>query len=122
MARWNARIFVLSLPVALLCGAPLWADGAGKKPVKDMPSFGVLRTPAADAVCAQAHAWLRSAGKTDAATQKAFDALWTADRPLLDKVVGTFTLGEPAAAQLLREARDPDAPAPTAVPDLTKDK
>jgi tetratricopeptide (TPR) repeat protein len=103
-------------------GGSLRADGADKKTVKEMPSFGVLRTPVADAVRAQAQAWLQSAGKSDAATLKAFDALWATDRPLLDKVAGTFALGDSAAAQLLKEARDSDTPAPTSVPNLIKDQ
>jgi hypothetical protein len=93
-----------------------------KKPLKELPSFSLLRAPAPDAARSQALAWLKGTGKTDVATQEAFDALWTTDRPLLDKVVGTFTLGEPAAAQLLQEARDPDSPAPTSVPGLVKDQ
>jgi len=93
-----------------------------KQPVKELPSFSQLKAPAADAVRAQALAWLQSAGKSNAATQKAFASLWATDRPLLDKVAGTFALGDPAAAQLLREARDEDTPAPTTVPNLIKDQ
>jgi tetratricopeptide (TPR) repeat protein len=113
---------VLSLALALLCGGSLLADDAGKKPVKELPSFGVLRAPAEDAVRAQAQEWLKGAGKSDASIQKSFDELWAGDRPLLDKVSGTLTLGDAAAAQLLREARDPDTPAPTSVPNLIKDQ
>jgi hypothetical protein len=93
-----------------------------KKPLKELPSFSQFRAPTAEAARAQALAWLQKAGKTDAATQKAFDALWATDRPLLDKVARTFTLGNPAAAQLLRDARDEDTPAPTSVPNLIKDQ
>jgi hypothetical protein len=93
-----------------------------KKPLKDLPSFSLLRAPAPDAARSQALAWLKGAGKTDAATQKTFDELWATDRPLLDKVAGTLALGDPAAAQLLKEARDPDTPAPTSVPNLIKDQ
>jgi tetratricopeptide (TPR) repeat protein len=93
-----------------------------KKPLKDLPSFSLLRAPAPDAARSQALAWLKGVGKTDAATQKSFDELWAGERPLLDKVSGTLTLGDAAAAQLLREARDPDTPAPTSVPNLIKDQ
>jgi tetratricopeptide (TPR) repeat protein len=93
-----------------------------KKPLKDLPSFSLLRAPAPDAARGQALAWLKGVGKTDEATQKAFDELWKSDRPLLDKVSGTLTLGDAAAAQLLKEARDPETPAPTVVPNLIKDQ
>jgi tetratricopeptide (TPR) repeat protein len=122
MSRLTVRGSVLSVSLILVWGGSLLADGADKKVVKETPSFGVMRAPAADAVRAQAQAWLQKTGKTDAATQKAFDALWATERSLLDKLVDTFALGEPAAAQLLKEARDPDTPAPTSVPNLVKDQ
>jgi len=93
-----------------------------KKPLKDLPSFSVLRAPAPETARGQALAWLKGVGKADAATQKAFEELWASDRPLLDKVSGTLALGDPAAAQLLKEARDPDTAAPTSVPNLIKDQ
>ena len=67
-------------------------------------------------------AWLKGVGKNDAATTQAFDKTWSGDRPLLDKVAATLALGNPAAAQLLKEARDPDLAAPTSVPNLIKDQ
>ena len=88
--------------VALL----LWGAGMTladeKKPLKELPSFSLLRAPAPDAARSQALAWLKGVGKADTATLKAFDALWATDRPLLDKVTRTFALGDPAAAQLLK--------------------
>jgi tetratricopeptide (TPR) repeat protein len=118
LTRWFSAAAVASL----LVGAGLVQAGSEKKSVKDLPSFSVLRAPAPEAARSQALDWLKGAGKTDAATMKTFEALWAGDRPLLDKVVATFALGEPAAAQLLKEARDADAPAPTAVPNLVKDQ
>src|SRR5262249_49590329 len=122
MLLWKARVSVFSLSLVLLCGGRLLADDAGKKAVKELPSFGALRTPADDAARAQSQEWLKTANKSNAATQKAFDELWASDRPLLDKVSGTLALGDPAAAQLLQEARDPETPAPTSVPNLIKDQ
>ncbi len=122
MARWTVRISLCSLSLVLLGGTPLLADDTARKPLKEMPSFGVLRTPAVDGVRSQAQGWLKDAGKTDATTQKVFDVLWTSDRPLLDKVVGTFALGDPAVAQLMKDARDPETAAPTSVPNLIKDQ
>jgi hypothetical protein len=112
---------VLALPLLLGGGGRVQA-GSEKKPLKDLPSFGLLQAPTSEVARGQALAWLKGVGKTDAATQKAFDELWASDRPLLDKVSGTLALGDPAAAQLLQEARDPETPAPTSVPNLIKDQ
>jgi hypothetical protein len=70
---------------------------------------------------ADAQAWLKAAGKTDADTQKAFDALWASDRPILDKVADTFALGNADAKALLSDARNTEGAAPTEVPALLKD-
>jgi hypothetical protein len=118
LTRW----FSVAALALLLVGGSLVQAEPEKKPLKDLPSFSLLRAPAQDAARAQALEWLKSAGKTDAATQKAFDALWATDKPLLDKVSGTFVLGDPGAAKLLAEARDFDTPAPTSVPNLVKDR
>jgi hypothetical protein len=81
-------------------------------------TFGSLKTPTVEAARAQAQAWLKASGKTDDA---AFNAIWEADRPVLDRVTDTLILGDPAAAKLLAEARDPAAPAPKEVPALLRD-
>ena len=113
--------------LALSCAVPLAGAGpalakAQKTPAKEPTSFGTLQAPSLQAARAQALAWLQDAGKADPATLKQFNGLWEeADRPLLDKVAATLALGDPQAAQLLAEARDPDAPAPTKVPGLLKD-
>jgi hypothetical protein len=96
--------------------APAAETAPTKKPAY---TFGTLRAPAADAVQAQAKEWLQAAGKADEA---AFSAIWQqGDRPLLDRVTDTLALGDPAAAKLLAEARDPAAAAPKEVPALLKD-
>jgi len=112
---------VLALCGALLCGARATADEAKKVP-KEVASFGTLRATAPDAARSQAEEWLKGVGKTDDATQKAFAAVWASERTLLDKVAETLCLGNADAKQLLDEARDPKAPAPTDVPALVKDK
>jgi hypothetical protein len=81
-------------------------------------TFGSLKTPTADAARAQAQDWLKSVGKTGDA---GFNAIWDGDKPLLDRVTETLILGDPAAAKLLAEARDPSAPAPKEVPALLRD-
>jgi hypothetical protein len=105
----------------LLVGAgPAAADG--DKKAKEAVTFGTLRATDSDAARAQAEAWLKEVGKTDAATQKAFADIWAGDRTVLDKVADTLSLGSPEAKQLLAEVRDPASPAPTEVPALVKDK
>jgi tetratricopeptide (TPR) repeat protein len=121
MTLWNRRAPALALAAAVLAGGPLLAAEGGKRPTKETPSFGTLRGATADEARAQALAWLKSAGKSDTASLQQFDAVWAGDRPVLEKVAATLALGSPDAAKLLAEARDPDAAAPTAVPNLVKD-
>jgi hypothetical protein len=94
---------------------------AEKRPLKELPSFGLLQGMTAEQARGRARDWLLSVGRADNATLKKFDQEWAKDRPLLDKVAATLCLGEPAAAALLDAAHDPDAPAPTGLPDLLKD-
>jgi hypothetical protein len=91
-----------------------------KKAKEAFTSFGVLETLSADAARAQAQEWLAEVGKADAC-QKEFDAVWASDHTVLDKVAETLALGDPAARKLLEDARNPETPAPTAVPALLKD-
>jgi hypothetical protein len=88
---------------------------------KDTYTFGTLSSPSEVAVRVQAANWLKEAGKYDSARQ-AFDAVWAdKDATLLDRVSATIALGDPAAAKLLAEARDPRTPAPTALPAVLSD-
>jgi predicted secreted Zn-dependent protease len=112
---------VLTLCGALLCAGQATADEAKKVP-KEIASFGTLRATAPEMARSQAEEWLKGVGKTDAATQTAFAALWDSDRTLLDKVADTLSLGSPDARKLLDEVRDPKSAAPTEVPALVKDK
>jgi len=108
----------------LLFGAGEYFKAAGAEPkpaTKELISFGTLRQPSLEVAKADAQAWLKAAGKTDADSQKAFDAVWSSDRPLLDKVADTFALGNADAKALLNDARNGDAAAPTEVPALLKD-
>jgi hypothetical protein len=117
LTRWfTALTLVVCSGSAML----LAADGDRRAP-REIASFGTLRSAAPDAVRAQAEAWLRAAGKVDDASLKAFNDAWQGDRPVLDKVADTLTLGDAAAAKLLAEARNPETPAPTALPDALKD-
>jgi hypothetical protein len=109
------RLLLTSL-VAALMAAP--ALGADRKP----GAFGALEPASVEAAKAQAAAWLKAAGKTDAAAQTQFDAIWKNEgATVLDRVVATFELGDPAVATLLAEARDQNGPAPTKTPELIRD-
>ena len=92
-----------------------------KKPLREEASFGSIKNPDAAEVRKQADAWLKSVGKTDAATLAKVNTVWASDRPILDKVSATLTLADADAAKLLAEARDADAPAPTTTPAVLKD-
>ena len=85
-------------------------------------AFGSLETMSRADARDKASAWLGSIGKTDAATKDRFNAIWKQeDRTVLDLVAETLALGNPDAAKLLAEVRDPNSPAPIKVPDILKD-
>jgi hypothetical protein len=110
-----------ALALLLVGSSPAWAD-TGKKPAREDSSFGSLKSADAAEARKQAEAWLASVGKTDAASLAKFKTIWDADRPLIDKVAATLAFGDADAAKLLATARDADAPAPTEVPSVIKDK
>src|SRR5262245_29150352 len=98
------------------CGAS--ANAAEKSTLKkENFTFGTLQAPSEVQVRVQAAHWLKEAGQYDA-KRADFDALWKTDKPLLDKVSETFTLGDAEAAKLLTEAKNPLSPAPTALPEV----
>jgi hypothetical protein len=106
----------LALTVLLAAAAPALAIDS-KKPL----GFGILDVASADTVKAQAAAWLKTAGKTDAATTAQLEAIWKqTDRAVLDRLADSFALGSADAARLMAEARDQLAPAPTKAPELFK--
>ena len=77
-------------------------------------TFGTLRATAPEAAKAQAEAWLKKAGKFDAA---AFDKVWAdADASVLDRTVATLELGSPEAKAAMAVARNAAAEAPKEVP------
>lgn len=114
------RTFALALSLTLLFSLPLAAD-TGEKALNEVASFGTLESPSVEVVKQQAADWLKSVGKTDAASTKAFEAIWSTERPVLDKVTKTLVLGDEKAAKLMAEVSKPDAPAPTEVPAVLKD-
>jgi len=108
---------------ALALAALLTASGPALAQDKKGLNFGTLDAVNAETVREQAHAWLKSVGKTDAATMARFETIWKeSDRPVFDRLTDTFTLGSTDAAKLLGEARNPQLPAPQQVPDLLKNE
>jgi hypothetical protein len=87
------------------------------------PAFGALDALNAPAAKAKLAAWLKEVGKSDAATLAKLDAIWKDNqRTVLDRAADSFALGDPLAAQLLTEARDPGAPAPVVLPAVFKNE
>jgi len=83
--------------------------------------FGALESMTAAQAKVKLAGWLKEVGKDDAGTQTKLDAVWKDNtRTMLDRVADSFALGDPLAAQLIAEARDPSAPAPIVLPEVFK--
>jgi hypothetical protein len=107
------------LPTLALAACLLASSSASA--AKKATSFGTLEAVDAKAVQAEAEKWLTASVK-DAAAKNKFKAIWAAkDRLLMDRVIDTLLLDK-NAAKLLTDARNPEAPAPTKVPALLKNK
>ncbi len=117
MTLWMRRTAVVALTAALCGGSVLAADVENQA----TPAFGVLSSAAPDAVKATALDWLKSVGKTDDASIKNFNSIWSTDRPVLDKLSDTFTLGNADAGKLLADAHNMDAAAAQEAPALVSD-
>jgi len=110
-------LWAIALLATLLAGSGRTLAIDTKKPL----GFGTLDVAGADAVKTQARAWLKGLGKTDAATSEKLETIWRqTDRSVLDRLADSFALGDANAAQMMKEARDPLAPAPTKIPELLK--
>ncbi len=116
------RICLMALGLCALVLGGRQAALGDDKTKKGAATFTILEGAPRDAVQAQALAWLKAA-KGDPATLQRFEAVWkNADRSTLDCLADTFGLTNADAAKLMAQARDPLAPAPTAVPALFNDK
>jgi hypothetical protein len=116
--KLHYRLSVLAVGVLLLGGS----QAVVGKETDRVVSFGALEATKAETARAQALSWLKQVGKTDPATLKKFEAVWSReDRTVLDRVADSLTLGSAEAARLLGEARDPLAPPPIKVPGIFKD-
>jgi hypothetical protein len=112
---------MLTAPVlgAFMATGLTGAAHAAESKAATVYTFGTLKTPTVEAARAQARDWLMTSGQS--AGDAAFNAIWDSDKSLLDRVTDTLTLGDPAAAKLLAEARDPSAPAPKEAPAQLRD-
>jgi hypothetical protein len=112
----------LAVALPLLAPAGVLGD-AGPSPAREGMTLASLRAPDVASARAQALAWLRATGKADAARLERFEAIWSApEQSVLDRVALTLALGDPDAAKLLDEAKDPSRPAPSDLPSVLKDK
>jgi hypothetical protein len=106
------RIVSASTLALLLVGGV--ALGNEKKPA----AFGALESMSAEQAQIKLAVWLKEVGKSDDAKLK---TLWSDDkRSILDRVADSLALGDPIAAKLMAEARDPQAPAPIVLPAVFK--
>jgi len=118
----SRRGFTLALGLLTVCGlGTARAAGNDRSPDRSV-SFGALRAASEEVALKQASDWLKQAGKTDVASTKAFQSIWSnPDRPLLNRIAETLSLGDADAAKLLADANDPTKPAPQTVPAILKD-
>jgi hypothetical protein len=111
---------VVVLATAIAAAGPALAAETTKK-AKDI-NLGALRTATSVEARELAANWLKSVGKTDEATTKAFNTIWAdEDAQVLGKVAQTLSLGSEDAKKILAEANNTKASAPTEVPAIIKD-
>jgi len=111
---------VVVLAAAIAAAGPALAAETTKK-AKDI-NLGALRTATSVEARELAANWLKSVGKTDEATTKAFNTIWAdEDAQVLGKVAQTLSLGSEDAKKILAEANNTKASAPTEVPAIIKD-
>ncbi|MFO0969668.1 MAG: hypothetical protein U0793_29265 [Gemmataceae bacterium] len=114
------KSLVAALALTALVGGQVSAQGSLRSKIA---SFGAMEPLSAADVQGKAEAWLKDAGKNDAATLERVRAVWKIeDRTVLDRLVDTFALGSADAAKLMEEARTPLADAPVDVPGILKDE
>src|SRR5229473_1640682 len=106
----------LAMGTLLIGGSLARADGE-KRAAREQVAFSSLRGLTPEEARDQSLAWLKTAGKTDAATIQTFETIWSAnERAVVDRVADTLALTDADAQKLLADARNPAVAAPTAVP------
>jgi len=115
------RFSGLCLVAVFAAGLAVNAQAAEKKTTREEAAFGTL-SPASDvSVRLQAANWLKEKGKYDELRVQ-FEEIWNKkETPVLDRLSATFELADPAVKQLMTDARDPNAAAPTEVPAFLKE-
>ncbi len=105
------------------CALMLCVAGYVQGQEKRSGGFGALDALTADGAKSSLAAWLKEVGKSDAATTGKLNTIWKDEsRSILDRVADSLALGDPVAAKLMLEARDPAAPAPIILPGVFKDE
>ena len=114
---------LLAVAATLVSMRPAFADvdpSPGR--AREGVTLGSLRSRDADSARAAALDWLKANAQIDSGMLKAFDMIWgKTEQSTLDRVASTLELGDPEAAKLMAEARNPSRPAPTAPPSVLKD-
>jgi len=111
---------VVVLATAIAAAGPALAAETTKK-AKEI-NLGALRAATSVEARELAANWLKSVGKTDEATTKAFNTIWAdEDAQVLGKVAQTLSLGSEDAKKILTEVNNAKASAPTEVPAIIKD-
>jgi len=104
------RILTLATALILCVGSQAFGQG-----------FSALDPMSPAQAKAKMAGWLRDVNKADAANLQKLDAIWQDNtRSVLDRTADSFALGDPLAAQLINEARNPLAPAPIVLPEVFK--
>jgi hypothetical protein len=113
MNRFPIAILTLAIGLVVPCASMAQAPAA----------FDQIKGLSFEQAREQALAYVKQVKKDDAAALKKAEELWNpvVERPLLERVVDTFTLVDVDAADLIQSVRNPESPAPTEVPDLLRD-
>jgi len=112
---------ILSILTALTLSVSIAGSALGqdKKPA----AFGSLETMSAQTAKTKLAAWLKDVCKADDATLAKLNTIWKDEqRSALDRMADSLALGDPVAAKLMADARDPSAPAPIVVAEVFKNE
>jgi hypothetical protein len=118
MTSLQALISAMAAFIGILSPSPIDSPIPPKQPV----AFGSLVPLSAEDCRKLALAWLTEMRKADARNLEAFERIWAQqERPVLDRLADTFSLGDPHAAHLLASSRKMAGPVPTSIPDILRD-
>jgi len=118
MSFFQMLIPAVAAVIGILPQAPGDSPISPKRPVP----FGSLVALSAEDARKKALAWLAEIGKADTRNLRAFESIWAEqERPVLDRLADTFSLGDSDAAHLLAGSRETGGPIPTGVPDILRD-